>query len=233
MRDPTAWALRLVAILAMLALVLLGRAYPIASDYERSIANVLVSEGGEIYTNHPADPGGPTKYGITLRDVRAYIKPAATAADVRDLTRAQALSIYHDKYWMHPCVRADALPAGLDYSVFDYGVNAGVARAGKVLRRLLSLATDDCRLTDGVLKALGRRDPQGLIRALGAERRQFYERLIAARPSSLVFRNGWMARAQSVEAISLRMAGAPPAIGLFGEEIETAPGLGPGRAWLR
>ena len=35
------------------------------------------------YGNHPSDPGGPTNFGITIADYRRYVKPGATAADVR------------------------------------------------------------------------------------------------------------------------------------------------------
>ena len=47
----------------------------------RRAARLLVHEGG--YTNHPADPGGPTNFGITIYDYRKYVKPGATAADVQ------------------------------------------------------------------------------------------------------------------------------------------------------
>ena len=37
------------------------------------------------------------------------------------------------KYW--DAQRCDELPAGVDYAVFDYGVNSGIGRSGKVLPR--------------------------------------------------------------------------------------------------
>jgi len=39
-----------------------------------------VHEGG--YSNHPSDTAGPTNFGITIADYRAYVKPDATAEDV-------------------------------------------------------------------------------------------------------------------------------------------------------
>ena len=47
----------------------------------RALRRLLTHEGG--YTNHPADPGGPTNFGITIYDYRKYVKPGATAADVK------------------------------------------------------------------------------------------------------------------------------------------------------
>ena len=50
-------------------------------NYDDALRRLLAHEGG--YTNHPADPGGPTNFGITIFDYRKYVKPNATAADVR------------------------------------------------------------------------------------------------------------------------------------------------------
>src|SRR5207253_7233987 len=99
-----------------------------ASFYDEALTRLLAHEGG--YSNHPADPGGPTNFGITIYDYRRYVKPDATPADVRGMKVADAKAIYRTKYW--GAVRCDELPAGLDYAVFDYGVNSGVARAAKV-----------------------------------------------------------------------------------------------------
>jgi lysozyme family protein len=104
-----------------------------SATYEVALKRLLSHEGG--YSNHPSDPGGPTKFGITIHDYRKYRKPKATAADVRAMRVDEAKAIYRSKYW--DAVRGDELPAGLDYAVFDYGVNSGTARAISVLRRLV------------------------------------------------------------------------------------------------
>lgn len=101
-------------------------------NYDRSLKEVLKSEGG--YTNDPSDPGGPTNFGITIHDYRAYINPHGTAEDVRHMTVDQAAQIYKTKYW--DAVHGDDLPSGVDYCVFDYGVNSGVARANHVLHEV-------------------------------------------------------------------------------------------------
>src|SRR3990167_9280119 len=104
-----------------------------AANYEMALARLLVHEGG--YTNHPSDPGGPTNFGITIFDYRKYVKPSATATDVKAMSLSEAKGIYRAKYW--DAQRCDALPAGVDYAIFDYGVNSGIGRSGKVLRRVL------------------------------------------------------------------------------------------------
>src|SRR6478609_8082967 len=134
--------------------------------YDESLRRLLADEGG--YSNHPADPGGPTNFGITIYDYRKYISAGGTAADVKAMKVSQAKTIYRAKYW--DVQRCDDLPAGVDYAVFDYGVNSGIGRSGKVLRRLLSLPANTSAITDEVIAACKKRDPKALITAIYDER---------------------------------------------------------------
>src|SRR5262245_47279354 len=113
-------------------------------NYPECITRLLKHEGG--YTNHPADPGGSTNFGITIYDYRKYVKPGATAEDVRNMKLSEAKEIYRSKYW--GAQRCDELPAGVDDSIFDYGVNSGIGRSGKVLRRVLGLPDNTSRIDD-------------------------------------------------------------------------------------
>ena len=171
-----------------------------ASSYDEALSRLLVHEGG--YSNHPSDPGGPTNFGITLADARAYWKRDATAADVRAMPRAVAREIYRTKYWA--ALRGNDLPAGVDYAVFDYGVNSGIGRAGKVLRRLVGLADTTSAIDDDVIAAVWRRPPRRLIEAICDERLAFLQSL----KTWAVFGNGWGRRVREVRAAALAMAEA-------------------------
>lgn len=160
---------------------------------------MLAHEGG--YSNHPADPGGPTKYGITIADYRRYVKPGATAADVRAMTPEAAKAIYRARYW--DALACDSLPAGVDYAVFDYGVNSGVARAAKVLRRKLMLS-DGAAVAD-VSRAAQAADAAKLIEAICDERMAFLTSL----KTWPVFGTGWSRRVADVRAAALAMAAQP------------------------
>jgi lysozyme family protein len=174
-----------------------------ASSYDEALRRVLAHEGG--YTNHPSDPGGPTNFGITIGDYRRYAKPDATAADVRAMRLAEAKAIYRTKYWA--ALRCDEMPAGVDYALFDYGVNSGVGRAGRVLQRLLGVAADG-RIGDETLAAVRRRDARKLIAWLCDERLAFLKRL-KTRP---VFGKGWSRRVAEVRAAALVMADRAQAV---------------------
>lgn len=167
-------------------------------SFDEALRRLLVHEGG--YSNHPADPGGPTKYGITIIDYRKYIKANGTADDVKRLTVDQAKKIYKEKYW--DVLNCDALPPGLDYCVFDYGVNSGVSRAGRVLRRLCGLPDQTWTVTPEVIAAVNKRDPAAIIKAMNDERLRFLKGLKTWK----YFGNGWGRRVKEVNAAALAMA---------------------------
>lgn len=170
----------------------------VASSWDEAIRAVLADEGG--YSNHPSDPGGPTNWGITLADARHFWKADATADDVRAMPLKVATEIYRAHYW--DAIAGDRLPAGVDYALFDYGVNSGIARAGKVLRRLLSLDPRTYAITDEVIAAVAKRDALALVRALCAERRAFLKSL----KTWPVFGRGWSRRVDHVEKVALSLA---------------------------
>jgi lysozyme family protein len=158
---------------------------------------VLSSEGG--YVNHPADPGGPTNFGITIADYRKYVKADASTADVRAMKVDDAKAVYRAKYW--GVTRCDALPAGVDYCLFDYAVNSGTGRAPKVLQRVLGIAVTG-RMDDTTIAAAGQREPRALIQAICDERLRFLKNL----KTWPVFGAGWGRRVGEVRTAALAMA---------------------------
>lgn len=83
---------------------------------------VLELEGG--YVNHPDDPGGETKYGISRR--------AYPSVDIKNLTEETAARIYKTDYW-HPIASRVREPR-LRLLAFDSAVNHGVPRTLKWLK---------------------------------------------------------------------------------------------------
>ncbi len=167
------------------------------STYDDALRRLLKHEGG--YSDHPSDPGGPTNFGITLADVRRYVKPDATAQDVRGLTLAQAKAIYRTRYW--DILRCDELPRGLDYAAFDYGVNSGPSRAARVLCAIAGRPASST-IDDAALAAIRAGDARALVAALCDERLAFLRRL----KTWPVFGTGWSRRVADVRAAALAMA---------------------------
>jgi lysozyme family protein len=174
-----------------------------ASHYDQCLGRLLIHEGG--YTNHPSDPGGPTNFGITIADYRKYVKADANAADVRAMKVEDAKAIYRARYW--DAQRCDELPAGVDYAVFDYGVNSGIGRSGKVLRRLLKLSDATSAVDAAVIAAARAADAEALVTAICDERLRFLQSL----KTWAVFGKGWGQRVAEVKSAALAMAaGAAP-----------------------
>ena len=63
---------------------------------DQILDDVIRREGS--YVHDPQDRGGPTKYGITQRTLRAWRGQAVTAEDVRQVTRDEARAIYRRRY---------------------------------------------------------------------------------------------------------------------------------------
>ena len=84
------------------------------------------------WSDHPADPGGKTMYGVTeavfhawLRQQRKPVRP------VRQITAAEAEQIYFEQYWVPS--GGPTLANGVDLATYDASVNSGVSRGRKWL----------------------------------------------------------------------------------------------------
>jgi lysozyme family protein len=109
------------------------------NNFATSLNLTLVYEGG--WVNNPKDPGGATYRGVTQAvydDYRASLGQARQS--VRLMSDAELQTIYRTRYWSRVC--GDQLPLGLDYAVFDFAVNSGVARAASTLQGLVAAAAD-------------------------------------------------------------------------------------------
>lgn len=162
-------------------------------NYDECLRRVLAHEGG--YVNHPQDPGGETNHGITVAVARAN----GYAGPMRDIPMEAVKRIYRAKYW--DALACDDLPAGVDYAMFDYGVNSGIARSAKVLQRLCGVA-DDGRIGPMTLKAVAGRDPADLVERICDERLAFLKRL----KTWPTFGKGWGRRVSEVRVAAIEMA---------------------------
>ena len=175
-------------------------------DVDTLIDELIEREGD--YTNHPADRGGPTRFGITEAVARAHGYGGA----MRHLPRSEALSIYRRLYWLRPrfdevATRTPRIAAEL----FDTGVNMGPAVAATFLQRALTALNrqgkdfadlvPDGRIgprtlaaLDGFLAVRGERGGETvLLRALEALQGERYLRLAERRPANEAFLYGWLA----------------------------------------
>jgi hypothetical protein len=83
-----------------------------------------------------------------------------------------------------------------------YGVNSGIGRSGKVLRRILRLPDNTSVVTDEVIAAAWAIDPRTLITAICDERLHFLQSL----KTWPIFGRGWGRRVADVKSKALEMA---------------------------
>jgi lysozyme family protein len=170
--------------------------------FDECLEFTLQSEGG--YVDDPADPGGATNMGITLATLREWSDDRDLGVpQVQDMSLRTARAIYRALYW-NP-LRADDLPLGVDLSVFDFGVNAGIWRTARLLQRALGFTGDEVDGSIGpeTLTAAAKADARGLIDDL-AERQAAYYRGLADFPT---FGRGWLSRTEARKAAALAMIG--------------------------
>ncbi len=171
---------------------------------------IVAREGG--FVDDPDDPGGATKYGVTLSTLKRLgvdltRDGQVDRADLKQLSADRAAQIFIEHYFERP--RLGDLPLPLQPSVFDMYVNAG-ANAVKILQHLLNDMGADLKV-DGVVGARSVRAAAGaaeadsglLADAYGIARRNYYYRLADARPASRKFvrrkdggKAGWILRAE-------------------------------------
>jgi lysozyme family protein len=93
---------------------------------------IVGREGG--YVNDPDDPGGATKWGITIGTLRRVRGSNVTVEDVKNLTQGEAVDIFLSDYFYKP--KINKLPESIQDTVFDMQVNSG-NNAIKILQRTL------------------------------------------------------------------------------------------------
>jgi lysozyme family protein len=169
------------------------------------IEEVIGREGG--YSNHPADRGGPTRWGITEAVARAH----GYRGDMRSFPRERAVEIYRLLYWLRPGFdRVGVHAPELAAELFDTGVNMGPPTAAGFLRRALNalnrgaadyadIATAglvDDALISALAAFLARRGAAGetvLLKAVEALQGERYLALAERRPANEAFLYGWLA----------------------------------------
>ena len=121
-------------------------------DLTALLDRIIDTAGG--FSDHPADKGGPTTWGITEAVARrhGYVGP------MRELPPEVARDIYRETYFMAPRIdEVAAINWPVAAKLFDCGVNMGTATAAKFLQRALNvLATPQAESNAGHALDAGR-----------------------------------------------------------------------------
>jgi Putative secretion activating protein len=137
------------------------------------IERVLLAEGG--LSTRRDDPGNwtgghigvgrllGTKYGIAANTYPDL--------DIPNLTREQAIAIYHRDFWRP--VHADTLPQSVGYQLLDAAVQHGIGNTKKMMQRAVRVR-DDGQIGPVTLTALMAMPADDLVLDFISERVRFY-----------------------------------------------------------
>lgn len=153
--------------------------------FKSVILHTLKWEGG--YVNDPDDAGGETKYGITKRRYPHI--------DIRNLTKDQAVTLYHSDYWKSYNDSIDSYKVAA--KLFDLSVNMGHKYPNKMLQRAVNKLGGNL-VVDGAIgpksiAAINNCDGDELYNAFVEMAKGRYERL-ARKGNNKKFLKGWLNR---------------------------------------
>jgi lysozyme family protein len=173
---------------------------------------VLRNEGWDKFTFDPDDPGGATKWGVTLATLKRFRKDDnLDAMDVAALTKSDALQIYYELYWQG---KFDGITnKRLAAKLMDVYVNLPGKAAVRIMQRACNRIDYQKISVDGVW------GPQTQGRIIAQNHAQYLEQLVylledyyqavtAARRASGKYKNpdkylkGWLARARRLPSNS-------------------------------
>jgi lysozyme family protein len=167
------------------------------NNFSFSLHHVLIHEGG--YSDNPHDPGGATMMGVTLAVFRSFFGADKSKEDLRNITCFQLGRVYRVGYW-DKC-SCNALPAGVDYAVFDSAVNSGPHNAAIWLQNAVGAAPDGA-IGPHTLAAVASCDPKTLVDGLLDRRLDMLGRLSTWDE----FGRGWKKRIEEVRDTAKRRA---------------------------
>jgi lysozyme family protein len=133
-------------------------------NFDQAFDRLISNEGG--YVNHPDDPGGETKFGISKR---SYPR-----VDIKNLTRDEAKQIYRTDFWLRG--QMDQYDGAIAFQVFDAAVNHGIETALRLLQRAAGVA-DDGHIGPVTVAAIKSKSVTDMLMLFIAQRIRFWTKL--------------------------------------------------------
>ncbi len=185
--------------------------YKYEESFEKAYTQLEKAEGGLV--DHKNDPGGVTKYGISLRFLEDYSKTengrnvlnalkifTITRNSIVQLKNEQAKYILYNAFWISPQI--NLLPKHLAIVVFDFAVNSGSYYAIRLLQKAIGAQIDGIIGKETIIKSMlscaSIRKEKIIIKFLLEERIKYYMRLAKSKPAMQVFLKGWLARVENL-----------------------------------
>lgn len=170
------------------------------TDLRDQIGFIVDAFEGDVFTDDPADPGGATRFGVTLRTLQFYRRRltgnaalVVTAADVAAMTRAEAIDIGVSIFAVESGL-AFILDPRVRFVALDYAFHAGWDAAIRALQTASGVVVDG-RFGPLSQNAVNRHpSPVQLGLQVLTRRAEAMQRQLRAKPLMQKFTLGWWAR---------------------------------------
>ena len=161
------------------------------SDYKK-LKPIVRKWEGNAFVNHPADPGGATKWGVTIATFRSIYGRSKTVNDLKNMTEEQWNYIFKVHFWDR--WQADKIESqSIANIVVDWVWASGIYGI-KYPQQILGV-TADGKVGPKTLAAInGYPNQKELFQKLWNRRKKHFKNIVKNRPASKVFLKGWMNR---------------------------------------
>lgn len=181
------------------------------ADFITSFKHTSNNEGG--YANNKADNGGETYKGIARNywgnwkgwtSIDAIKKEFGVTANIINehagsdaVLQSHVIDFYNVNFWL-PNNLHMLNDQQLANNVYDFGVNAGIGASGKRLQLAANTVganvVVDGQVGNKTIIAVNELDAKSVYEAFNAERKKYYDNIIAKNPSQKQFKNSWYSR---------------------------------------
>jgi len=172
------------------------------ANFKPYFDNFLIPWEGDKYENVPGDAGGPTKYGITLKDWQQYgydinHDGLINATDVSLISYDDALKLCKEEYW--DIFRADTIKnQSVANAIVDFAYNCGRGM-GKKIQTIIGANPDGAFGPITISKINNYPNQRELFEKIQEVRKNRYLDIVKANPSQNKFLKGWMNRTNSLK----------------------------------
>ena len=175
-------------------------------SFEKAFTQLIEIEKG--FSNHKADKGGATNWGITKKVYEQWKKRAVTIEEMINMPKSDAKAIYKAQYW--DTLSGDKIKFySVAYSLFDQAVNSGVGTAVMRAQKILGLSRDG-KMGPKTLDALNLANERKFLESFIAETKAYYELISNNEPNDpdQAFYKGWINRANHLSSYTLKHLGS-------------------------
>jgi lysozyme family protein len=178
------------------------------ANYEEALEIVTILEGGHRFVDHPDDPGGATKYGVSLAFLKAAkadldgdgdyetgdlnLDGVIDAQDIRAMTKEVQSAFFREYFWRFDGVQSQEVAN----RAMSWAVVRGLGSAVKGIQRAVNKLTPGALVEDGqlgprTLSCVNALDGDALHSAMGEVMRDQFWMVTASSVLKLAKRDFW------------------------------------------